>query len=78
MARAHIITYETLLDDEANQILGITHVGDAINCGAAYVTLWSINEFITLIRWGEVFLFTIFVIRLYLTLVNIIYSNPTQ
>lgn len=54
MAKAHVITYETLLDDEPNQILGITHLGDAINCGAAYVTLWSINEFITLIRWGEV------------------------
>lgn len=29
MSRAHMLTYETLIDDESNQILGFTHVGDA-------------------------------------------------
>lgn len=54
MARAHIITYETVLDNEIDQILGVVHVGDTKDCGSAFVTLWNLNEFITLIRWGEV------------------------
>lgn len=54
MARAHVITYEMLLDDEITQILGVTHFGDAAECGASFVTMWSVNEFIQLIRWGQV------------------------
>lgn len=54
MARAHLITYETLIDDEETQILGVTHIGDVGDASASIVTMWSINEFATLIKWGEV------------------------
>lgn len=54
MARAHIIAYETVLDNEIDQILGVVHIGDCIDCGSAFISLWNISEFITLIRWGEV------------------------
>lgn len=54
MARAHTITYETLVADEENQILGVNHVGDLEGVSAAMITMWSINEFATLVRWGEV------------------------
>jgi hypothetical protein len=51
---AHAITYETLLADEENQILGINHIADLDGLSAAFLTLWSISEFATIIRWGEV------------------------
>lgn len=54
MARAHLITYETLIEDEATQILGVTHVGDGVGAQTAHVGMWSVNEFATLIKWGEV------------------------
>ncbi|KYB28392.1 Retinaldehyde-binding protein 1-like Protein [Tribolium castaneum] len=50
---AHAITYETLLADEDNQIAGVNHVCDADGLSAAFLTLWSITEFATIIRWGE-------------------------
>ncbi|CAH1366631.1 retinaldehyde-binding protein 1 [Tenebrio molitor] len=50
---AHAITYETLLADEENQILGINHIADLDGLSAAFLTLWSISEFATIIRWGE-------------------------
>ncbi|RZC35208.1 alpha-tocopherol transfer protein-like, partial [Asbolus verrucosus] len=53
ICQAHAITYETLLDDEENQILGINHVADLEGLSAAFLTLWSISEFATIIRWGE-------------------------
>lgn len=57
MARAHVIAYETILDDEINQIIGVTHLGDASNCGTEFVALWPVTDFITLLRWGEVNIF---------------------
>lgn len=54
LGRAHAIVYETLLDDEENQILGVNHVGDLGGVTPAFVTLFSITEFSYLIRWGEV------------------------
>ncbi|XP_054275661.1 clavesin-2 [Macrosteles quadrilineatus] len=53
MAKAHMVTYETLLEDEECQVMGFTHVGDLRGVSAAHVTLWSPREFTTLIRWGE-------------------------
>lgn len=54
MGLAHAITYETLLADEDNQIAGVNHVCDANGISAAFLTLWSLTEFATIIRWGEV------------------------
>ncbi|KAJ8957535.1 hypothetical protein NQ318_020574 [Aromia moschata] len=53
MARAHVIVYETLLDDEETQIMGVNHVADVESVGPAFITLFSITEFAYLIRWGE-------------------------
>ncbi|CAH1171343.1 unnamed protein product [Phaedon cochleariae] len=53
MSRAHAITYETLMDDEENQILGVSHVGDVSAVGPSFIGLFSITEFAYLIRWGE-------------------------
>jgi hypothetical protein len=50
----HIITYETLLNDEINQVVGFTHFGDFDSITPAYITLFAPNEFATLIKWGEV------------------------
>lgn len=54
MAKAHAITYETLINDEENQILGVNHIANLAGVSTAFLTLFSISEFATLIRWGEV------------------------
>jgi len=53
VARAHIITYETLLDDEENQILGNTYFADAAGFGVQHIAMWNINELATIMKWGE-------------------------
>jgi len=54
MAKAHIMTYEALLEDEVNQVHGFSHVSDLAGVSAAHVTLWSPSEFATAVKWGEV------------------------
>lgn len=54
MAKLHLMTYETLLEDEENQVMGFTHVADVKGVTAAHVTLWNPAEFTTAFRWGEV------------------------
>lgn len=54
MARIHAITYETLMNDEENQVLGITHIGDGKGVTLGHVTMWSPTEFATVVKWGEV------------------------
>ncbi|XP_008182446.2 clavesin-2 isoform X1 [Acyrthosiphon pisum] len=49
----HVMTYETLLNDEVNQVMGFTHFGDLYSITPAYITLFAPNEFATLIKWGE-------------------------
>ncbi|XP_039286268.1 alpha-tocopherol transfer protein-like [Nilaparvata lugens] len=53
MAKAHLVTYETLLEDEESQIMGFTHFGDLKGVSAAHITLWGPTEFATVIKWGE-------------------------
>lgn len=53
MARAHIMAFETLLDEEENQIMGFSYVADAQGIGAGHIAMWSITEFATLLKWGE-------------------------
>lgn len=54
MARIHMLTYETLINDEINQILGFTHIAEAKGVSMAHITLWSPTEFATIMKWGEV------------------------
>lgn len=56
MTRAHMVTYETLIDEEENQILGFSYFGDGANVTIQHVAIWSITEFATLMKWGEVIL----------------------
>ncbi|GLV32188.1 Cellular retinaldehyde binding protein [Carabus blaptoides fortunei] len=53
MTRVHAITYETLMNDEENQVLGITHIGDGKGVTLGHVTMWSPTEFATVVKWGE-------------------------
>lgn len=50
----HVLTYEALMHDEVNQVMGFTHVGDLDTITPAYITLFGPTEFATLIKWGEV------------------------
>lgn len=54
MSKVHMVTYETLLEDEEVQVMGFTHVGDLKGVSASHITLWSPIEFTSLVRWGEV------------------------
>ncbi|XP_071443933.1 retinaldehyde-binding protein 1-like [Hetaerina americana] len=53
MTKAHLVTYETLLEDEENQVLGFTHVADLKGVSAAQMTLWSPSELGAIIKLGE-------------------------
>ncbi|ENN76065.1 retinaldehyde-binding protein 1 [Dendroctonus ponderosae] len=53
MARAHVVTYETLLSEEENQILGVSHVANIAGVNASFLTLFSVTDFGYLIKWGE-------------------------
>ncbi|XP_050432908.1 retinaldehyde-binding protein 1 isoform X2 [Adelges cooleyi] len=53
MSYIHLITYETLMNDEVNQVMGFTHFGDLASISPAYLTLYTPTEFATLIKWGE-------------------------
>ncbi|KAF4524443.1 hypothetical protein B566_EDAN013461 [Ephemera danica] len=53
MAKAHMIAYEALLEDEDNQVHGFCHVGDLQHVSVAHATLWSPNEFAATIKLGE-------------------------
>lgn len=52
-AKAHFITYETLMEEHENQILGLTHVGDFSGVTAGHVTNWNPTEFARVFKWGE-------------------------
>lgn len=49
-----MITYETLMNDEVNQVLGFTHIADVKGINMSHITLWSPTEFATIVKWGEV------------------------
>ncbi|CAB0001981.1 unnamed protein product [Nesidiocoris tenuis] len=52
-AKVHMITYETLLEDEDNQVFGFHHIGDVKAGQAAHITMWSVTEIATVFKWGE-------------------------
>lgn len=53
MARAHFITYETLMEDPENQIVGFTHIGDMSGLTSAHITCWNVSDFARILKWGE-------------------------
>lgn len=54
MCRAHILVYESLLDDSVDQMCGFTHVGDGCGVTGAHITSWNPSDFARLLKWGEV------------------------
>lgn len=54
MCRAHVIIYETLMEDPIDQIFGFSHVGDGSGSTTAHVTTWNPIDFARLMKWGEV------------------------
>lgn len=44
MMRAHIVTFETLLNDEENQVKGFTYVFDEENVSWSHLSLWTPSE----------------------------------
>ncbi|XP_004525459.1 alpha-tocopherol transfer protein-like [Ceratitis capitata] len=52
-ARAHFLTYECLMEDQATQICGLIHVGDFSGVTTAHVTNWNPTEFARVFKWSE-------------------------
>lgn len=49
----HAVLYETLLEDEENQVNGIIHIADASKCGFPLLTLFTPKEAARLAKNGE-------------------------
>lgn len=53
LLRLHGVTYETLMEDEANQVRGLVHVVDARGVGLHYVTLFTPREAVRIVKNAE-------------------------
>lgn len=53
MSRTHFITYETLLEDPENQIMGFVHVGDFQGVTTSHIACWNPTDFLRIMKWGE-------------------------
>ncbi|XP_004929842.1 retinaldehyde-binding protein 1 [Bombyx mori] len=53
MCRAHMLVYESLMDDPLNQICGFNHIGDGNGISGAHITAWNPSDFGRIIKWGE-------------------------
>ncbi|CAH1366969.1 hypothetical protein MTP99_008214 [Tenebrio molitor] len=53
MCRIHGIVYETLMEDEENQIRGFVHFADGQGVGFSYLTLFTIKEAVRIVKNGE-------------------------
>lgn len=54
MLRVHGITYETLMEDEMNQVHGYIHFADGAGVGFHYLTLFTPKEAVRIAKNGEV------------------------
>lgn len=54
MVRAHVVVYETLMEDPVDQVQGFVHVGDGSGSSKTHVTIWNPVDFARLMKWGEV------------------------
>jgi hypothetical protein len=52
--RVHGITYETLMEDEMNQVHGYIHFADGAGVGLHYLTLFTPKEAVRIVKNGEV------------------------
>lgn len=57
MCRAHMLVYESLLEDSLDQMCGYVHVGDGSSVTGAHITTWNPTDFARLLKWGEVKLY---------------------
>ncbi|XP_047115644.1 clavesin-2 [Schistocerca piceifrons] len=53
VGRVFMMTYEALMEDEDNQVLGVTHIGDISNFSPSLITFLTPTEFATIVKWGE-------------------------
>lgn len=52
--KAHWLVYETLMESQEEQIMGLVHVGDFNGASTSHVALWKNPvEFLKLLKWGE-------------------------
>lgn len=52
--KAHWIVYETLMESQEEQILGIVHLGSFAGASTTHASLWKNPiEFMKLFKWGE-------------------------
>lgn len=54
MLKMHGMTYETLMEDEENQIRGFVHIIDATGVNLPYMTLFTPKEAVRIIKNVEV------------------------
>ncbi|XP_022920243.1 alpha-tocopherol transfer protein-like [Onthophagus taurus] len=53
MCRIHGIVYETLLENEEDQVRGFVHIADGQGIGFPYLTLFTIKEAVRIVKNGE-------------------------
>lgn len=53
MAKTHLIVYESLLENNTDQICGFTHVGDGAGVNTSHIMAWNPIDFARLFKWGE-------------------------
>lgn len=52
--KAHLLVYETLMESQEEQILGVVHIGDFSGASSSHVGVWrNPVEFLRLMKWGE-------------------------
>jgi hypothetical protein len=54
LIRAHIMNFETLLEDEENQIRGFTYIFDFKEVSIPYISVWTPTQFHKAVSQGEV------------------------
>lgn len=54
MCRIHGIVYETLMEDEENQVRGYVHFNDGGGVGFSHLTLFTPREAVRIVKNGEV------------------------
>lgn len=54
MCRMHGVTYETLMEDQENQIRGFVHYTDAAGMCLQQLTLFTPREAVRIVKNGEV------------------------
>ncbi len=54
MCHIHAITYETLMEDEENQVTGYVHLGDGEGFSFPHLTLFTPREAVRIVKNGEV------------------------